>query len=329
MSYTSILMQVSDRSHVGEVRRAVQTLANELDFSKTENGNLAIIATELAGNLIKHAGKGEIVLRMLNESGIEILSLDNGKGMKDIAQCMEDGYSTAGSPGTGLGAVQRLSNVFDIYSRPEKGTAILCQFFKKDSIIPENFITGVVSLPLAGEEVCGDGWSIKHSGDVLQVLMVDGLGHGKYAFEAARLAKQTFEKEDGLAPNEYLFAIHGALRSTRGAAAAVLEIESHDNKLRFAGVGNIAGFVFGGVKERGFASFNGTLGHQLLKVQEINLPWPKNGLIIMHSDGLTTKWKLDDYPALRQRHPSLIAGVLYRDFQRKRDDVTVLVIKEE
>ena len=72
-------------------------------------------------------------------------------------------------------------------------------------------------------------------------------------------------------------------------------------------------------------SYNGTVGHEVRKIREFTYLWPKGGLLVMHSDGLGTQWRLDRYPGLIARHPSLIAGVLYRDFNRGRDDVTVLV----
>jgi hypothetical protein len=76
-------------------------------------------------------------------------------------------------------------------------------------------------------------------------------------------------------------------------------------------------------------SYNGTVGHEVRKIQEFTYQWPQQGLLVMHSDGLKTQWRLDRYPGLMHKHPSLIAGVLYRDFNRGRDDVTVLVAREE
>jgi hypothetical protein len=81
-------------------------------------------------------------------------------------------------------------------------------------------------------------------------------------------------------------------------------------------------------KTNSLVSYNGTVGHEVRKIQEFVYPWPKGGLLVMHSDGLGTQWRLDRYPGLVAKHPSLLAGVLYRDFNRGRDDVTVLVVRE-
>jgi hypothetical protein len=72
-------------------------------------------------------------------------------------------------------------------------------------------------------------------------------------------------------------------------------------------------------------SMNGTLGHSVGRIQHFSYPWGKTSALIMHSDGLATRWNMDQYPGLAARHPALLAGVLYRDFCRRRDDVTILV----
>jgi hypothetical protein len=78
---------------------------------------------------------------------------------------------------------------------------------------------------------------------------------------------------------------------------------------------------------RGLFTHNGTVGAQVRKVQEFEYAWPDGGLLVMHSDGLQTRWSMDPYPGLMARHPAVVAGVLYRDFQRGRDDATVLVLR--
>jgi hypothetical protein len=95
----------------------------------------------------------------------------------------------------------------------------------------------------------------------------------------------------------------------------------------FAGVGNIACRVESGQTRRQLVSHNGTLGHMMRRVQQFDFPLPVGALLIFHSDGLATHWNLADYSGLAGRHPSVIAGVLYRDHERGRDDVTVLVVR--
>jgi serine/threonine protein phosphatase PrpC len=158
-------------------------------------------------------------------------------------------------------------------------------------------------------------------------MVVDGLGHGILAAEAAREAERVLAQTDSTSTASIIQDFHDALRKTRGAAAAIAGISKETGTLVFSGVGNISGIVLDGRGRRGIASHNGTLGHQLHKIQEFVVPWNDDSVLIMHSDGLGTKWDLNQYPGLANRDPSIIAAVLYRDFERGRDDVTVLAAK--
>jgi hypothetical protein len=163
------------------------------------------------------------------------------------------------------------------------------------------------------------------------LLVVDGLGHGPLASRAATTAVEAFAGTDRLpGPEAVVHTLHGALRPTRGAAVGIVELDLIGRVLRFAGVGNVAAILESGgaQRARGLVSHNGIVGHEARRIQEFSLPWPGRGVLVVHSDGLQTQWKLDAYSGLQARHPSVIAGVLYRDFRRKNDDVTVVVLKE-
>ena len=329
---SSVVIPINEASQVSGARRIVSRLADKIGFTETEVGTASLVVTEAANNLIKHAGHGHLVTRSLGKKadrGMEVVALDKGRGMNDVSQCMRDGYSTAGSPGTGLGAIARLSNAFDIYSNPGSGTAVMSQF---GPVAPAHtnarLEIGAICVPTSGEEVCGDSWSISEQPERSLILLVDGLGHGEFAAQAAREAVRVFEENLQRSPAQIIQAAHGPLRSTRGAAMAVAEINYKEGVLRYAGLGNIAGTVASGGATRSLVSHNGTAGHELHRLQEFTYPWPAGALLIMHSDGLQTRWSFANYPGLASRHPATIAGVLYRDFQRGRDDVTVVVARE-
>lgn len=324
-------LPVLETSQVGEARRLANEMGRNLGLTETEAGKVALIVVEAATNLVKHAGGGELVLRSLQEAsqvGIEILALDKGPGIADIDACLRDGYSTAGSPGTGLGAITRAATGWDIHSMSGKGTALMAQFWspstrKKSG--PEGLRIGVISVPKAGETVCGDSWHALVGEHQSRIFVADGLGHGPSAAEAALAARNVFHENPAMTPMALMEAMHAALRGTRGGAAAVAEIDAAKGVVHFAGIGNISGVIVSDENPRHMVSHNGTLGYAARKFQEFVYPWPKNALLILHSDGLGTHWDLHRYDGLIGRHPSLIAGVLYRDFTRKRDDVTVLV----
>jgi hypothetical protein len=159
------------------------------------------------------------------------------------------------------------------------------------------------------------------------VLVVDGLGHGTEAAVAANAAVSQFQDSSTEPPADILAAVHRAMRHTRGGAVAVARIEWESATVTFAGLGNIAGAIIGVTGEaRRLVSHNGIAGHNARRVQSFDYPCP-DGVLIMHSDGVGTRWSMDDYPGLVNAHPMLIAGVLYRDYTRGRDDATVVVAR--
>jgi anti-sigma regulatory factor (Ser/Thr protein kinase) len=324
-------LAVEDLSHVGEARRMTASLCRDLGFGETRTGQAALIVTELATNLVKHtAGAGgELVLRPIEEAGavgIDILSLDRGPGIASIAESLRDGRSTTGSAGTGLGAVRRLSSVFDIWSSPGRGAAVFSRLWMAlPPAAPPALTVGAVCTPVRGEKECGDAWAMKVGPDSMLFLLADGLGHGPDAAAAADRAVYIFERQASHGPAELVHLIHAGLRGTRGAAVVVAEVSPGTNLVRYAGVGNITGLILSGRTSRSLVSHNGTAGIEARKVEQYAYPWPEDGLLVLHSDGVATHSLLVDHPGLALKHPALIAGVLFRDHQRPRDDSAVVV----
>jgi anti-sigma regulatory factor (Ser/Thr protein kinase) len=334
-SHMSSSVAVVEMSAVGEARRFAIALAEAHGFSEQATGRVALIVTEAASNVVQHGGGGEILLRAWASGGpaccLEVLALDTGPGMANVTACMRDGFSTGGSRGVGLGAIARLSTSFDVFSSPGKGTALLACVGDPSTRTPSGpgLEWGAVCVAKRGEVVSGDAWAVQERPGGATVLVVDGLGHGPAAFEAAQKALQTFEHDEETGPESLLRRLDIDLRGTRGAAIAVAELDWRSRTLRFAGVGNVAGTLLSPrAKSRGLVSHNGTAGQSIEHLQEFSCPWPMAGLMVMHSDGLSLQWELDDYPGLSPKAPSLIAGVLYRDFVRRRDDVVVVVVRE-
>jgi hypothetical protein len=246
--------------------------------------------------------------------------------MANFQACMADGFSTAGTQGTGLGAISRLSDVLDVYSQPGRGTVLTAHKYSPGSN-KYPCTLGVVSVPYPGESVCGDSWSAHCSASRTVLIVADGLGHGVFAAEASSTATRAFQDAPTKAPAAQLEKLHLALRATRGAAIAVTSIDHHTGRLHYAGLGNISGVLFGGARPQSLLSHNGTAGHEARRFQEFEYPVPADGVLVMHSDGLTANWSFDSYPGLLRRHPAVIAGILYRDATRGRDDACVAVAK--
>lgn len=327
-------LHVTDLSEIGAARRAATQLATEAGADEIAAGRVAIVASELATNLARYGAAGELLIQSLQLGAVttvEILAVDSGPGIADLGRCLTDGYSTGGTPGNGLGAVRRLSAVFDIYSQPGKGTVVLARVPAQSAALAERAAPalefGAISVPLAGETLCGDAWRLVQRGDRLAVIVVDGLGHGAAAASAAQRGIEAFAQQPLGPPSATLQRAHAAMAGSRGGAVAVGLIELASARLQYGGVGNIVGALVAAADKRGLISHNGTVGAQLRRVQDFDYPCPSGALLVMHSDGLSAKWQLSDYSGLSGRHPALIAAVLYRDFRRSRDDATVVVIR--
>jgi anti-sigma regulatory factor (Ser/Thr protein kinase) len=327
-----IVLEVTDPTHAGEARRSAVRCAERLGLGESDQGAVGIVITEMTSNVIKHAGTGKLVLQPVAQNGtrgLRALAMDKGPGIRNMSEALEDGHSTAGTPGNGLGAIQRLSTYFDIYSAPDRGTCVLADFWPKGKLpkIADRLQVGAISIPVRGEAVCGDGWAIKKSANWVLLMLVDGLGHGVHAAEAAREAEHVLAEAQSESPASILLDSHDALKKTRGAALAIAAVDCDGEKLSFAGLGNISAVITEPQSSRGMPSHNGTAGHQMRKIQEFSFPWHRNSLLIMHSDGIMGRWNLQNYPGLQNRDASIIAAVIYRDFVRERDDATVLVAK--
>lgn len=325
---------VSEQTQVGEARRAATRLATDNGLDETAVGRIAIIVTELGNNLWHHAGKGRLLLgcRRSDEGcQLEVLSVDSGPGM-DVARCLRDGYSSGGTPGNGLGAVRRMSTDFSVYSAPGQGAVILSRSWVPSPAAPSvppprhRFAWAGICLAAPAEFVSGDAWDIRIDGDRAMVIVADGLGHGPVAAEAAEAAVQGFAK-GGTSPTAILERLHPLLRPTRGAAVAVAAIDAQAGSVTYAGAGNISGRMISGIEERSLMSQHGTLGVQVRRLQDIVYPWPEHALVVMHSDGLATRWNLKDVGGLFNCDPAVIAGWLLREHTRGHDDVVVVVLK--
>jgi anti-sigma regulatory factor (Ser/Thr protein kinase) len=330
------IIPVSEASQVPEARRAGLKLAEGLHWDEEVAGKLGVVLTEIGTNLVKHARGGQIHLqtcRRNGSTGIEVVAFDRGPGVGSIETCLRDGYSTAASSGTGLGAIARLADEFDIYSQPGIGTCLLARVFSgsSDRSAPSGsrrLTIGAVQTPATGETECGDSWSVRTEEGCTIILLADGLGHGPAAAEASGEAVAALGRATVLGPTALLEQIHQALRRTRGAAVAIAQIEPDQQRIRFAGVGNISAGIINAGSVQHMVSHNGTAGHNVRKFQEFVYGWTERTVLVMHSDGITTSWRLDGYSGIMQRDPSLLAAALTRDASRGRDDACVLVARD-
>jgi anti-sigma regulatory factor (Ser/Thr protein kinase) len=294
-----MFIAIADKSQIASSRRSAESLARSLGFDETRTGRVAIIATEMMTNILKHATHGHLLVRRFTDGtsgGVEVMAMDKGPGIGDIAHAIEDAYSTVGTPGTGLGAIRRQADIFDIYSRPGAGTVLMARVLTEYSplrhAVPE-FELGVALAPYPGQPEFGDSWAFGIKSGAPSLFAVDGLGHGPPAVSAARGAVEAFEKSDQMDCVRVMETIHRALAPTRGAAIAVARVDRSAHLVRFSGIGNIAAALIAEGTTKRMVSLNGIAGHVAPRLRAFTYPYTGVATVVLHSDGVSARWEVD------------------------------------
>jgi anti-sigma regulatory factor (Ser/Thr protein kinase) len=335
MDNTFSSYKIEDRSLVAFIKREIHNLALQSGFSVHRAAETDIIVAELTSNLLKYANGGEFLYRAREVKGfneIEIYCLDKGKGIDNVVKIMNDGYSTSNTLGHGLGSIKRLSNDFQIYSLRDWGTVQYIRICEKADPkappIPIGFNYDVISVNYPGEIVCGDGYYIKHTSKGFQIFVGDGLGHGEHANEAVQIAIKAFIRSKAEDAVDILRDIHDAVKKTRGLVATIAIADFKSQTWNICGIGNINTRIYRGLENKTYTPYNGIIGMNIPRtMKSTTVPYLKHQIIIMHSDGLRTRWNLSDLMSIIKQNSGVIAASLYKDNIRGTDDATVLVGK--
>jgi anti-sigma regulatory factor (Ser/Thr protein kinase) len=323
-------LTVEDASAVASCRTAGLVLAGRLGFPSSRAEQVALAVTEAASNLHKHARQGSLLLRVnrdLEQPGIELVTIDAGPGLSDVSAALRDGHSTAGSLGIGLGAIRRLADFTDMYSMPGHGTALVARFWPVAGP-PVVRCAGLIR-PITGETECGDDFAAVQAGDTVTAVLCDGLGHGPLAAAASSLAVAAVLDQPGGGPAggpaELLERVHRRMAGTRGGAVGIVQVSG--SVARFAGLGNIAASVLSDGTRKSMLSVPGIAGFQARTIRQFEYDVPPGAAVILHSDGISSRWEVAAVPGLAARDPLVIAAVLLAEAGQHRDDAGVLVIK--
>ncbi|MCI0385036.1 SpoIIE family protein phosphatase [Streptomyces sp. CNQ085] len=287
----------------------------------------AVVASELASNQVKHAADGTVYVQpTLRGDGVEITAVDRGPGIRDLDRSMADGYTTTGSLGAGLGAVRRIATEFTIRTQPGSGTLVNARLSAPGGRPQDRYGVGSVCLPAHGEKRCGDACTVAGTGDALTGLVVDGLGHGAAAAEAARSALRSFHTAPDRPLADILTSLHRSLRHTRGAAAGVVRV--HPDRAEYCGTGNIrAAVLSGGEVLQRMAGQPGIVGWNVPTPRPRTVPLARGAAVVLHSDGIESRWSHSPPTFLLRLPPSLLTAALAHGHRRVRDDATVLTVQ--
>jgi len=319
-------LRVEDASAVAACRQAVQNMAERLQFPAARIGQLALAVTEAASNLYKHAEQGALLLCVNRDGpqpGIDLVTIDAGPGVRDVTAALRDGHSTAGTLGIGLGAIQRLADFADLYSRPGHGTALVARFCVSPPV--SQLRSAGLIRPITGETECGDAYGAVEVDGAVTAVLCDGLGHGPLAAAAAAAGVAAVLDDPAGEPAALLERVHRRMSGTRGGAVGVVQVGGQ--LARFAGLGNVAASIVSDGQRKSMISIPGIAGVQARTIRQFEYDVPPGSAVIVHSDGISSRWEAATLPALEARDPLLIAAVLLAEAGVHRDDAGVLVLK--
>lgn len=324
----------ADRSYFAILKKEIHALAAEAIFSKKRLAEIDIVVAEIVSNLSKHASGGEVFVKLIEENsiqGIEILAIDHGPGISDLKGMMLDGASTKNTLGHGLGAIKRLTDVFQIYTQKGWGTLLLCRIYNKDPKLAKSKqqidIHSLV-VPKPGETACGDGFCAVQTKEHLKLLLGDGLGHGKEAAIAVNKAIEAFKQCDETSAVENLRFINQEVKKTRGLVATIAIFSFAEQQWKICGVGNIATKMYGASTYKNHSPYNGIVGLNMPKtMNDQAIPYDLSQIIIMCSDGIRSKWDTLKFPGITRQDLTLLNAAIFKDFARNTDDMSVASCK--
>jgi anti-sigma regulatory factor (Ser/Thr protein kinase) len=317
---------VDDPSRVGAARRHAAALSETIGLDEVDAGRLGLIVTELGNNLLRHA-QGGVLLIGGTQGCAEVIAVDRGPGMADIDRSLQDGFSTGGTPGTGLGAVRRLSDTFDVHSAQPGGTIVLSRVRAgRANEAAQPFQVRGLMLAAPGEQDCGDAWAIARDASSARLFMADGLGHGSEAAAVAAHAVAAFRESNDLPLEQQLQHVHERLHGTRGAAVSLYGLGPAPAPVQHVSAGNIAARLVSGTADKVLLGQHGTAGVAMRRPQAAQQPWPPHALLVAHSDGVESRWRAELVAPVLQHDPCVIAALLWREHCRGRDDVSIVVV---
>jgi anti-sigma regulatory factor (Ser/Thr protein kinase) len=328
---------IADDSSQVLLRSKLRAVSRRMGFQEAVRERMELVCNEIITNQLKYAGRHGLVQiweHSNNEfTALDLFALDYGPGIPNLPAALRDGYTTSGTMGKGLGAIQRLSSECEFYTLPHglasespwHGVAVWARFYAGDKPRPRRFQCGHFVRAYQDDVYNGDCICVLPDNHRVKWLHADGLGHGKEAAEAligADAVLDTVTPLDGTLQN-----LSRRLRGGRGAVAMACEIDFNARTLHVCGVGDMGAFLVCNGERRVLNFSPGVLGHEHRSFELIEQAFPQQALLITASDGLRRNWGLSTYPGLWRLHPQLIALLLGNVTTRNNDDKSIFVVR--
>ncbi len=322
-------IETRDDASIAVAREQVRARGAAVGLDATTCENLAASVSELARNQLRHAVGGAIGFRAVARGdvpGLEVVAADRGPGIADPTAAFASATRIAGSLGVGVGAAYRLAHELDADVRWGEGTCIAVRAFA--AAVPRSELA-VLGRACRGEPISGDHALVRRGARDVTIAVVDGLGHGVLAREPADAAIAEVDRDPDRALDELAIATDTALAGTRGVVMAAVRLTVPAAELAHAGVGNVAVRLVGlDGKQRILAAHGGVLGGSTRpRRAAIERVAMAGEVVVVATDGLTSRIDLEHELALLRRPPMLLAHHLVTTYGRTDDDVTVVVVR--
>lgn len=323
-----------DESALVLVHSKLSQIARRFDVPDLKRENMLLVASEIVTNNIKHAaGRGQIQVWLHPGPVLDIVSLDYGPGINNLALAQSDGFSSSNTFGKGLGAIRRLSDESYVYTQPRQsgrasrwsGTALMARFnIVKSKERMLGSAIGIFSRALTDTPFNGDRIYIQRRNDILRWLHMDGMGHGEDAeFATSNLSSLVAQCED---LSELIDRVDHKLSVTRGAVAIAGELNSLTREVNLLGVGDMHAhfYIPEHIEHLSFAP--GILGRAHRSKHSTEQQLLRHSRVLTASDGIRRNWDMDSFSGLFELHPQLIAYVLGNIMGRMSDDQSLCVL---
>lgn len=319
------------------VRSKLRAVSRRMGFRDVARERMELVCNEMMSNQTKYAlGSGEVQLWEAQEPrpALDLFAVDRGPGVFNLPAAMEDGFSTSGSLGKGLGAIRRLAHESEFYTLPKglepespwHGFAAWARFYPDERPNASVYEFGSYLRAYQGGAYNGDCICLRLRNGTVHWLHMDGLGHGA---EAAAVVedKGALLDADERGLEEVIADLSTRLRGTRGAVAMAVGLDAASGSGAICGVGDMAAFLISNGQKRVISFSPGILGHSHRSLESTVVPFPRQALMITASDGLRRNWGLQTFPGLWRLHPQIIALVLGTAAGRSNDDQSVFAIR--
>lgn len=322
---------VYDEASLTMVRDKIKEVATEGGVGTEIIHRAALVGTELGRNHLRHARAGRIAVRALcrgEHRGLELVAVDRGPGLLDVAAAIDASPRTEGTLGVGIGSIRRLSSEVDFDVRAGEGTHVRARLFERAS--PRRREVGIYARPFAGEKVSGDHARVHRVGDALVLAVSDGLGHGPLAREASALAMQVFDERPGDPASRILEECHRRLGATRGVVMGICRVAEDAGMLEVSCIGNVEVQLCAPRTVRRFGGSSAVVGGRRgapVRVRSELVPIREGELVIITTDGISSRLSVEQDLALLRTHPIVVAQRIMERFGRTNDDSLVLVAR--